>query len=78
MGIIAGFMTQNVLKLLLCFGEPADFLGYNAFTDFFPKYPMIANPECINKKCCELQKYYSENPDKVKKKQIAKEDESVV
>lgn len=54
MGIIAGFMTQNVLKLLLRFGEPADFLGYNAFNDFFPKYPMSANPECSDKNCKAL------------------------
>jgi ubiquitin-like modifier-activating enzyme 5 len=36
MGIIAGFLTQNVLKYLLKFGEVSPFLGYNAFTDFFP------------------------------------------
>jgi ubiquitin-like modifier-activating enzyme 5 len=36
MGIIAGFLSQNVLKFLLKFGEVVPFLGYNAFTDFFP------------------------------------------
>ena len=54
MGIIAGFLAQNVLKYLLGFGEASTFLGYNAFTDFFPKYPMGPNLECTDKKCCEL------------------------
>jgi len=40
MGIIAGFLSQNVLKFLLGFGEVSPFLGYNAFSDFFPLYPM--------------------------------------
>ena len=62
MGIIAGFLSQNVLKYLLKFGEVAPFLGYNAFTDFFPKYPMQPNTECSDLKCRELQAYYSQNP----------------
>ena len=53
MGIIAGFLSQTVLKYLLDFGEVSQFLGYNAFTDFFPKYPLSANPECSDKKCME-------------------------
>lgn len=63
MGIIAGFLSQNVLKYLLKFGEVAPFLGYNAFTDFFPKYPMQPNAECSDLKCRELQAFYIKNPD---------------
>jgi len=59
MGIIAGFLSQTVLKYLLEFGEVSQFLGYNAFTDFFPRYPLSPNPECTDKKCKELQKKYA-------------------
>ena len=52
MGIIAGFLSQTVLKYLLSFGEvPQHFLGYNAFEDYFPKYPLAPNPECSDKEC---------------------------
>ena len=54
MAIVAGFLSQNVLKFLLKFGEVSPFLGYNAFTDFFPKYPLVPNPECTDKNCVEL------------------------
>lgn len=51
MGIIAGFLSQNVLKYLLKFGEVSPFLGYNAFTDFFPQYPMQPNLDCTDTNC---------------------------
>mmetsp|Transcript_6530 Transcript_6530/g.4905 ORF Transcript_6530/g.4905 Transcript_6530/m.4905 type:complete len:98 (+) Transcript_6530:542-835(+) len=51
MGITAGFLSQNVLKYLLNFGESSLFLGYNALEDFFPKYPLTPNQECSDKKC---------------------------
>ena len=63
MGIIAGFLSQTVLKYLLKFGEVSPFLGYNAFSDFFPKYPLTPNPDCTDKKCQELQKYYQQHPE---------------
>lgn len=62
MGIIAGFLSQTVLKYLLDFSEVSQFLGYNAFTDFFPKYPLGPNPECTDKKCQERQKQYGGVP----------------
>ena len=62
MGIIAGFLSQTVLKYLLDFGEVSQFLGYNAFTDFFPKYPLGPNPECCDSKCQERQKQYGGVP----------------
>ena len=46
MGIIAGFLSQNTLKHLLQFGEVSKVLGYNAFTDFFPQYPILPNSNC--------------------------------
>ena len=46
MGIVAGLMSQNVLKHLLGFGEKTQFLGYNALKDFFPSYPIKPNVEC--------------------------------
>jgi ubiquitin-like modifier-activating enzyme 5 len=55
MGIIAGFLSQTVLKYLLDFGEVSQFLGYNAFTDFFPRYPLTPNSDCTDRKCKERQ-----------------------
>lgn len=34
-------------------------MGYNAFTDFFPRYPLTPNPECTDRKCKELQLKYA-------------------
>jgi ubiquitin-like modifier-activating enzyme 5 len=48
----------------LKFGKVSPFLGYNAFDDFFPKYPLTPNSDCSDSKCRELQKYYTEHPDK--------------
>lgn len=59
MGIIAGFLSQTVLKYLLDFGEVSQFLGYNAFTDFFPRYPLSPNPDCSDRRCQERQKQYA-------------------
>jgi len=58
-----------VLKFLLKFGEVSPFLGYNAFKDYFPKYPLTPNPECSDTKCKELQKYYIEHPDEKRLKE---------
>ena len=54
MGIIAGLLSQNVLKYLLGFGEVSYVLGYNALEDFFPKYPIKPNKECGDSRCVEL------------------------
>ena len=79
MGIIAGFLSQTVLKYLLKFGEVSQFLGYNAFMDFFPQYPLIPNPECTNRKCVERQKYYREHEGekRIKEKKEEKEEEVI-
>ena len=60
MGMVAGLLVQNVLKFLLRFGQPAYFLGYNAMTDFFPKYTMRPNVMCENAHCRELTKKYTD------------------
>ena len=64
MGIVAGFLSQNVLKQLLNFGEVSHFLGYNAFRDFFPKYPLHPNEECTDSNCRKLQQFYKASPEK--------------
>lgn len=51
MGITAGFMSQNVLKYLLEFGEISYCLSYNAKLDFFNNYLIKPNPECKLEKC---------------------------
>ena len=59
------------------FGEVSQFLGYNAFTDFFPQYPLIPNPECTDRKCVERQKYYREHEEErriTEKKEEGKEE----
>lgn len=51
MGVIAGFLVQNVLKYLLEFGEVSYYLGYNAMSDFFPKMKLKPNPNCEDSFC---------------------------
>lgn len=51
MGVIAGFLVQNVLKYLLEFGEVSYYLGYNAMNDFFPKMKLKPNPNCEDSFC---------------------------
>jgi ubiquitin-like modifier-activating enzyme 5 len=46
MGIIAGFLSQSVLKYLLNFGFLSHCLSYNAQSDFFSSYKIAINPEC--------------------------------
>lgn len=55
MGIVAGLLVQNALKLLLGFGRVAPFLGYAALTDFFPSYAMRPNPACTDANCRKMQ-----------------------
>jgi len=58
MGIIAGFLVQNVLKFLLKFGETSYYLGYSAMKDFFPKMIVRPNPACGNSHCVKRQEEY--------------------
>eukprot|EP00300_Choanocystis_sp_HF-7_P003625 c12759_g1_i3.p1 GENE.c12759_g1_i3~~c12759_g1_i3.p1 ORF type:complete len:509 (+),score=120.97 c12759_g1_i3:36-1529(+) len=75
MGITAGFLVQNALKLLLGFGEVSAYLGYNAMQDFFPRMELKPNPECPNKYCVKKQKEYqahiAANPETVVVKEVA-------
>jgi len=52
MGVTAAFMAQNVLKLLLGFGQLAYCLQYNAKVDFFTNYVIQPDPEC-KVQCCQ-------------------------
>ena len=58
MSIVAGFLVQNALKFLLNFGEPSDYLGYTAMSDYFPRYTMKPNPQCDNSFCVKAQETY--------------------
>lgn len=60
MGITAGLMAQNALKLLLEFGELAFCLSYNARLDFFNNYKISPNPECKDGGCLDRQKEKSD------------------
>ncbi|XP_076302341.1 ubiquitin-like modifier-activating enzyme 5 [Lasioglossum baleicum] len=62
MGIVAGFLVQNVLKYLLSFGDVSYYLGYNAMQDFFPKMVLKPNPNCEDKYCREHQQEYASKP----------------
>merc|ERR1711879_88204 len=84
MSIVAGFLVQNALKYLLNFGEPSDYLGYTAMSDYFPRYTMKPNPQCDNNFCVsaqeKYQKWLEENKDvtegkKEEKKVIHEENE---
>jgi ubiquitin-like modifier-activating enzyme 5 len=58
MGAVAAMLVQNTLKYLLGFGEVSYYLGYNAMTDYFPRYAMKPNAECDNKDCVKRQGEY--------------------
>ncbi len=47
-----------VSRYLLGFGEVSYYLGYNAMTDYFPRYAMKPNAECDNKDCVKRQEEY--------------------
>lgn len=61
MGVVAGLLIQNSLKLLLKFGQVTYYLGYSSKTDYFPNYMMSPNPECPFRKCVDLQEHYKAN-----------------
>lgn len=60
MGVVAGFLVQNVLKYLLGFGQVSYYLGYNALDDFFPTMAMKPNEECDDNFCRQRQREYQE------------------
>merc|ERR1719232_2108699 len=60
MGIVAGFLVQNVLKYLLKFGKVSHYLGYNAMEDFFPTMSLKPNPDCDDYHCRRQQKIFAE------------------
>ncbi|XP_012278624.1 ubiquitin-like modifier-activating enzyme 5 [Orussus abietinus] len=62
MGIVAGFLVQNVLKCLLNFGVVSYYLGYNAMQDFFPSMTLRPNPNCDDKYCRQRQQEYLAKP----------------
>ncbi|KAJ4825132.1 hypothetical protein Tsubulata_041338 [Turnera subulata] len=58
MGVVAGLLVQNALKLLLQFGQVSPYLGYNSLKDYFPSMEMKPNPQCSNAACLERQREY--------------------
>ncbi|CAI0446477.1 unnamed protein product [Linum tenue] len=74
MGVVAGLLVQNTLKLLLQFGNVSPYLntlsvldellplflsqGYNSLKDYFPTMEMKPNPHCSNGACLERQKEF--------------------
>lgn len=60
MGIVAGFLVQNVLKYLLKFGNVSHYLGYNAMQDFFPTMTLKPNKDCDEYHCRKNQKKFME------------------
>ena len=58
MGIVAGFLVQNALKLMLNFGETATYLGYIALKEHFPQMALKPNPDCTSYWCRKQQERY--------------------
>ncbi|RDX84586.1 Ubiquitin-like modifier-activating enzyme 5 [Mucuna pruriens] len=58
MGVVAGLLVQNTLKLLLGFGQVSPYLGYNSLKDFFPTMQMKPNPQCSNVACLKRQEEF--------------------
>lgn len=56
MGIVSGLLVQNALKFLLGFGEVAEYVGYSALQDFFPKMRLRPSPACHDKWCLKRQR----------------------
>lgn len=56
MGLVAALLAQAALKFLLGFAPVSCFLGYNAFSDFFPRDVLRPNPECTNEWCRRRQR----------------------
>ena len=55
MGIVAGFLVQNALKLMLSFGTVSSYLGYIALREHFPQMALKPNPECTSYWCRKQQ-----------------------
>ncbi|KAL5369246.1 ThiF/moeB-like protein [Cryptosporidium parvum] len=75
--VIAGILVNNILKYFLGFGENSNFLGYHMIDDYFPRYSIIPNKECIDKWCRlrQKEKEYNKN-EKTKNKSPYKEEPS--
>lgn len=79
MGVVAGFLVQNVLKYLLKFGKVSYYLGYNALEDFFPTMTLKPNPDCDDSFCKQRQKEFSEKvqekaPEEIIEKEVVHEE----
>jgi len=61
MGIVAGLLVQNTIKLLLGFGSVSHYLAYNAMLDFFSRDVLKPNTECTSRWCVKAQAYYQEH-----------------
>jgi len=70
MSIVAGLLVQNALKHLLNFGDVATYVGYAALSDFFPKYTLKPNIDCVNSFCKEAQISYKAEQEKLAKEKI--------
>ena len=55
---------------LLRFGEVSQYLGYNALVDFFPRMPLMPNPDCDESFCMKRQKEFREAEEKRKREQV--------
>lgn len=62
MGITAGFIAQNVLKILLKFEEITFYLSYNSRNEFFSRSRFEPNPECKDKNCLKNQEHMRNHP----------------
>ena len=76
MGIVAGFLVQNVLKYLLKFGKVSHYLGYNAMDDFFPTMSLKPNKDCDDYHCRRQQKAFQEREAERLKNSPAVEEEN--
>ena len=63
MGITAGFIAQNVLKILLRFEEITYYLSYNSRNEFFSRTRFDPNPECKDKYCLKNQEFIKGHPE---------------
>ena len=72
MGIVAGMLVQNALKLLLGFGQVSNYVGYNALLDYFPTMSLLPNESCPSVHCLKRQSEYRQHLLAEQEKEIAK------
>uniref|UniRef100_G3UEF4 Ubiquitin-like modifier-activating enzyme 5 n=1 Tax=Loxodonta africana TaxID=9785 RepID=G3UEF4_LOXAF len=78
MGVVAGILVQNVLKLYRNISSANTYLNYNAMQDFFPTMSMKPNPQCDDRNCRKQQEEYKKKVAALPKEEVVQEEEEII